>query len=237
MCGELAGRGRRGRRDSRFIPACAGNSPGRSAGCGGVAVHPRVCGELPVRLRQPHQLRRFIPACAGNSFSQGKAGTVINGSSPRVRGTPGEDGVGIEWIRFIPACAGNSPKVVVDDAIVYGSSPRVRGTRRRSTGRSSALRFIPACAGNSAAPWWRCPGTPVHPRVCGELAPKSPGHAAGCGSSPRVRGTPSTALVRRKTKRFIPACAGNSCRTPRKTETLPVHPRVCGELVGYRYGL
>jgi hypothetical protein len=61
-------RGRRHRpgRHSRFIPACAGNTPAATRPRSRSAVHPRVCGEhgLPV---------------------EGKVGRA--GSSPRVRGT------------------------------------------------------------------------------------------------------------------------------------------------------
>ena len=36
--------------DRRFIPACAGNSPGPRAGWTAAAVHPRVCGEQALRM-------------------------------------------------------------------------------------------------------------------------------------------------------------------------------------------
>ena len=52
---------------SRFIPACAGNSPHSCADRSKTPVHPRVCGEL---------ICRPAPLIASS------------GSSPRVRGTP-----------------------------------------------------------------------------------------------------------------------------------------------------
>ncbi|BAI00898.1 hypothetical protein APA22_41110 (plasmid) [Acetobacter pasteurianus IFO 3283-22] len=118
----LAGRGR------RFIPACAGNTRIVCITNSRPAVHPRVCGEHTV------------------VFADGQ---TLNGSSPRVRGTP-ENGV---WrrcrYRFIPACAGNTltmdlrhgeravhPRVCGEHHDTFhssiclgGSSPRVRGTR------------------------------------------------------------------------------------------------------------
>ena len=234
----------------RFIPACAGNSS--SAWCAGVqsAVHPRVCGELPPTLalnlryngssprvrgtpggtRAARRSQRFIPACAGNSgpelFTPGTGG----GSSPRVRGTrrhcwlqPGCD-------RFIPACAGNSWRERERAHRHAGSSPRVRGTRSLSVRPRQPPRFIPACAGNSRPRWWPPASHPVHPRVCGELAPATARHPLPIGSSPRVRGTRECQPALRPTERFIPACAGNSGDPTRGAAGPSVHPRVCGEL-------
>ena len=92
-----------------------------------------------------------------------------------------------------------------------GSSPRVRGTRLRGAGRR--------------------PHRLVHPRVCGELCAAFAGWPCGGGSSPRVRGTQRPFAFRARRRRFIPACAGNSTTTYGPLSTLPVHPRVCGELI------
>src|SRR3546814_21151596 len=48
------------------------------------------------------------------------------------------------------------------------------------------------------------------------------------GSSPRVRGPDDLYLLDWMALRFIPACAGNSSRTPPRTPRRAVHPRVCG---------
>ena len=70
----------------RFIPACAGNRQPTFRAPFPMTVHPRVCGE---------QKR------------SGRTGVLLDGSSPRVRGTVTTP----EWRdnvwRFIPACAGN----------------------------------------------------------------------------------------------------------------------------------
>ena len=132
----------------RFIPACVGNSAEPPQRRPTPPVHPRVCGEL--------------SQCAAWQ-------TGIDGSSPRVWGTP--EPVRKEPImkRFIPACVGNSirtafiispltvhPRVCGElliraskASVAAGSSPRVWGT--------------PASRGNDG------PCCPVHPRVCGEL--------------------------------------------------------------------
>ena len=97
----------------RFIPACAGNalanwlldwladgSSPRVRGtprwrCGRTRkspVHPRVCGERAVAAWNGLGAGRFIPACAGNAPAFRERRLAINGSSPRVRGTPWRPG-------------------------------------------------------------------------------------------------------------------------------------------------
>ena len=49
------------------------------------------------------------------------------------------------------------------------------------------------------------------------------------GSSPRVRGTLDCPLTMPSTGGIIPACAGNTRRSPRRTRPSRDHPRVCGE--------
>ena len=71
----------------RFIPARAGNSRPRSGERGGQPVHPRAGGELTKAV-----------LCT----------VVVNGSSPRGRGTRLSDRVQSLDTRFIPARAGNS---------------------------------------------------------------------------------------------------------------------------------
>ena len=193
MCGELAEVPVEIVELRRFIPACAGNSfcpaPSRSR----PPVHPRVCGELYRLLRG---IRDWI------------------GSSPRVRGTlRGIQAAGLR-VRFIPACAGNSARGEQQSCPHHGSSPRVRGTLLERHPRHGNRRFIPACAGNSATRRLTVWCTPVHPRVCGELVKIALDPDSDTGSSPRVRGTLRRCWRRCAFRRFIPACAGNSTRTP-----------------------
>ena len=90
----------------------------------------------------------------------------------------------------------------------------------------------------------------VHPRVCGEHAPRRGDRGCGggfipaCagntymgnriylnqyGSSPRVRGTHERDGDHSVVGRFIPACAGNTRAGRRPLRRGTVHPRVCGE--------
>ncbi len=195
--------------DRRFIPAWAGNAGQPSHGPDQSTVHPRVDGER----------------SAMRAVSTHKAG-----SSPRGRGTLGEQqSIGLGE-RFIPAWAGNAgsgkisrrrnavhPRVGGERgfdndkwAARCGSSPRGRGTQVVRQCPRKGGRFIPAWAGNArrrSIPAW----TPsVHPRVGGERAIDNGLRTAVIGSSPRGRGTLELRLAQLPLGRFIPAWAGNA---------------------------
>ena len=53
--------------------------------------------------------------------------------------------------------------------------------------------------------------------------------ANAVGSSPRVRGTGLSKVIKSTDFRFIPACAGNSNMQREGADYRTVHPRVCGE--------
>ena len=111
-----------------FIPAGAGNTSANIPPSGLNPVHPRGCGEHCLSWRKPPS---------------------DHGSSPRVRGTPGQRRSIRPADRFIPAGAGNTGECggICGDFSVHprgcgehapssvmisgstGSSPRVRGTR------------------------------------------------------------------------------------------------------------
>ncbi len=212
----------------RFIPACAGNAVGRGPDRGRVPVHPRVCGERVLDVARV---------------------TTLDGSSPRVRGTPSAHCCPGACRRFIPACAGNAsrfrllarvtavhPRVcgerVASDHRVErfsGSSPRVRGTLRIRARALTIVRFIPACAGNAPQLRDRARRPAVHPRVCGERYDRCRVDDPMTGSSPRVRGTRLRSAAALARVRFIPACAGNARPRAVIPTAAPVHPRVCGE--------
>ena len=67
--------------------------------------------------------------------------------------------------------------------------------------------------------------------MCGEQTSIFVGVSGFFGSSPRVRGTGSTARSELVRQRFIPACAGNSDQGSRSRRRRSVHPRVCGEQI------
>ncbi len=110
-----------------------------------------------------------------------------------------------------------------------GSSPRARGTPSRCGPKEDRHRFIPACAGNTFAVRTERRSSPVHPRVRGEHPRWAQGSCIRNGSSPRARGTHPETYRRAQSRRFIPACAGNTLSLPPSPLSLPVHPRVRGE--------
>ena len=213
---------------TRFIPAPAGNAWMVSPNGGGSSVHPRACGERGMSSVKP---------------------ATFSGSSPRLRGTPAPPDAGAMRIRFIPAPAGNArsrrrsrwcrpvhPRACgeryrVSDTVItdFGSSPRLRGTPADGAGGGGLSRFIPAPAGNAIDEGAQEAKTPVHPRACGERSMPGCGVASAVGSSPRLRGTPTSGSSPTKYQRFIPAPAGNARRTAPPSRSRTVHPRACGE--------
>ena len=194
-------------------------------------------GRYDLDVRIPN---RFIPAPAGNSTLISRIGKLRFIPAPRC----------IVGLRFIPAPAGNSKRSIAasapgpvhpracgeqchsdgNNAGGTGSSPRLRGTDDgqieavgRLHGSSPRLRGT----GLLVIHWF--PGSPVHPRACGEQQARPTISQASIGSSPRLRGTEETWGPDGTLHRFIPAPAGNSTREPMGVVRMSVHPRACGE--------
>ncbi len=176
-------------------------------------------------------------------------GDLVDGSSPRARGTLNFR-TRARWdSRFIPAGAGNttstnqeSPNGTVHPRgrgehcyaappgrTTHGSSPRARGTLGFEVAVMERQRFIPAGAGNTPSSSSLALRPPVHPRGRGEH-----GMVPGCcglvdGSSPRARGTQIPDTRTRPRTRFIPAGAGNTMPGSTSMSAISVHPRGRGE--------
>ena len=211
----------------RIIPARAGQTAAYFSHRILVPDHPRACGANPALTR---------------------AIRVSTGSSPRVRGKrqlvrdcetyrriiPARAGQtsrlplpGILWPDHPRACGANST-VDVLAALVDGSSPRVRGKLIRGIDVVCLARIIPARAGQTLMPSQILPHISDHPRACGANDGADGSGELAYGSSPRVRGKPRAGVLPCRSKRIIPARAGqtdtrNRCRLPR-----PDHPRACG---------
>ena len=193
-----------------IIPACAGNTGSGSTATGSDGDHPRMCGE------------HF-----GRSFD----GIDRRGSSPHVRGTPDLHGCSSSDGGIIPACAGNTMHVK-NTGGQSGDHPRMCGEHRSCTPSTAAPRWIiPACAGNTdlAHGHWRQQRD--HPRMCGEHLMDWSTGVAWSGSSPHVRGTPTTVIPCSAIPGIIPACAGNTVSSRRPRSSSRDHPRMCGEHV------
>ena len=141
-------------------------------------------------------------------------------------------GAGRPWWSVHPRGCGERDGDQTAVNINIGSSPRVRGTDFSDLLSKAVFRFIPAGAGNGPPSRSAPMVYAVHPRGCGERARVIACTVALCGSSPRVRGTVTTAEYLIQQARFIPAGAGNGwwCRT--LSVAFTVHPRGCGERDG-----
>ncbi len=213
---------------SRFIPTHVGNTHGTLAGQSGRAVHPHACGE--------HQ-------------DGGTDTYTVDGSSPRMWGTPEFASERHRLRRFIPTHVGNTTttstagryasvhphacgehagtRVSPDGSI--GSSPRMWGTRPDDLAHRKPCRFIPTHVGNTPAtqPWW--PRTSVHPHACGEHPTNNALTRATTGSSPRMWGTRESDNGCDSLARFIPTHVGNTADYRVHLDPVSVHPHACGE--------
>ena len=215
-------------RPNGIIPAYAGNTNDADSYSTARRDHPRVCGE------HDHHLG-VVP--------------VVQGSSPRIRGTLIHFRLATHGAGIIPAYAGNTydgvgysrpdrdhPRVcgehrkrrnVMPDAT--GSSPRMRGTQYLVHFVLHLLGIIPAYAGNTSHQHAERRSAWDHPRVCGEHQPVHQLQHHRRGSSPRMRGTPYTPYPTGRYTGIIPAYAGNTLCPTWFSRRLRDHPRVCGE--------
>ena len=165
--------------------------------------------------------------------------------------------------RFIPAGAGNTAplKICTKAIAVYprwrgehyfcnaqrysriGLSPLARGTLAKQTSGYAWCRFIPAGAGNTKFILINTAFVSVYPRWRGEHFTTIGGHATAHGLSPLARGTQIWGAPLMKSKRFIPAGAGNTAADSRAGHHRPVYPRWRGEhqlsdvSLAWRHGL
>ena len=168
------------------------------------------------RLSRLHGVsgRRDHPRVCGEHAGYNSADDTLEGSSPRMRGTPSLPRQADGRVGIIPAYAGNThdvspcrqcrrdhPRVCGEHmpigwklAASLGSSPRMRGTHRWAVLCRPVVGIIPAYAGNTIRLFSSQLRRRDHPRVCGEHG-DCLGHVLACeGSSPRMRGTHTCAL-------------------------------------------
>ncbi|EFW09826.1 hypothetical protein HMPREF9005_1185 [Actinomyces sp. oral taxon 178 str. F0338] len=96
-------------------------------------------------------------------------------------------------------------------------------------GVGDLLGLIPARAGKTSRSGSPTCGAGAHPRACGENAAFADEIPAALGSSPRVRGKPSSSLRAAEAARLIPARAGKTVGVFTVGGAAEAHPRACGE--------
>ena len=139
----------------RSIPTCAGEPPSCWGNHRRIRVYPHVCGGA---------------ICAPRMRE------MVDGLSPRVRGSPAGQQAYIDDVRSIPTCAGEPdasqapgslPRVyphvcggAVGASLTLGSgvglSPRVRGSHAQEPAHSRRSGSIPTCAGEPRSARARC---------------------------------------------------------------------------------
>ena len=187
---------------------------------------PRLRGKLLKGAKTP-AAKRSIPAPAGETASRPGRETPRT-VHPRACG-----GNHFEWIGA---------------GIVIGPSPRLRGKRLAPDDRFQPAGSIPAPAGETTSTGRRIACRRVHPRACGgnwrrrAARRRSQVHPRACGGngrhlrlrrrvggpSPRLRGKPYFGSPSNSSTGSIPAPAGETRPTPRRSPRRRVHPRACG---------
>ena len=122
---------------------------------------------------------------------------------------------------------------------IGGSSPRLWGTFLSSRSHRGQSRFIPTPVGNIHRRRADKLLIAVHPHACGEHRGNRYRRAHDHGSSPRLWGTLSLAILFPPLQRFIPTPVGNIGGGPQIPRCFAVHPHACGEhksLVADVYG-
>ena len=211
----------------RIIPAGAGLTSRRVSLRPAAWDHPRGCGAHSDRL---------------NTMSK------HSGSSPRVRGSHDAGLHQMIGVGIIPAGAGltstrrprchgcrDHPRgcgahltLSWKSFVVSGSSPRVRGSRYVIISLWNRYGIIPAGAGLTRRRLDGLAEYRDHPRGCGAHGEPHPGHRAGLGSSPRVRGSLGGKAPFGYRFGIIPAGAGLTECGMGRSEQRRDHPRGCG---------
>ena len=128
-----------------------------------------------------------------------------------------------------PRRCGENPSSTCTLASPFGSSPQVRGKPMARSQIQISSRLIPAGAGKTYIYLSRKASAAAHPRRCGENTVNSVIDAFKRGSSPQVRGKPSSRQKEPGSVRLIPAGAGKTYLDKVSLPAITAHPRRCGE--------
>ena len=110
-----------------------------------------------------------------------------------------------------------------------GSSPLTRGKRVYHGRRAGSFRLIPAHAGKTRTVDCGRGDSRAHPRSRGENRRSAPRDHHPQGSSPLTRGKPTGGQRMPGRSRLIPAHAGKTRASTRRTARSAAHPRSRGE--------
>ena len=197
----------------RSIPACAGKPTRPCSTDPRLRVHPRVCGEASMVIPIPSRIRGPSPRVRG-SRPAAPDPEPCPGSIPACAGKPRPSSPAAERRRVHPRVCGEACCVRPEQTASSGPSPRVRGSPRPGCPGRHRPRSIPA---------W-----------CGEAGNPDASMSGRSGPSPRVRGSLDCLPANQTPSGSIPACAGKPRLPARQSDSIRVHPRVCGEAIRFR---
>ena len=197
---------------------------------------------------QPKNLQRDHPRGCGAHNLPTRLKRAKKGSSPRVRGSLGYKSITGIKPGIIPAGAGltsskrrcsrrrrDHPRgcgahfmSLWNQITAAGPSPRVRGSLPVDANKYKVQGIIPAGAGLTPFRMRGAASARDHPRGCGAHVDDFLLFSSDLGSSPRVRGSPTSTLKNAIETGIIPAGAGLTSASPRRSSSSGDHPRGCG---------
>ena len=190
-----------------------GPSPRVRGSRGPHRVDDELVGSIPARAGEPmwssrpSTLRSVHPRACGGAHRDRDPGPRAEGPSPRVRGSPAEDGDRDDESGSIPARAGEP------------WCHALRGGGRAVHPRACGGALVDDSAGVMDQ---------VHPRACGGANRGVDSDGLDVGPSPRVRGSHVRHHYGTPRGGSIPARAGEPVRGTRARRGAKVHPRACG---------
>ena len=134
--------------------------------------------------------------------------------------------------KVYPRVCGGTPCCAPVRRRLLGLSPRMRGNPAGTPLGPPNAGSIPAYAGEPARPSPTIAGEWVYPRVCGGTVSGTRGLCCRPGLSPRMRGNRYATRRRSRSRRSIPAYAGEPIVDLNEILLVRVYPRVCGGTEG-----
>ena len=213
----------------------------------GVRIIPAHAGQTQRCFKTSKHGSDHPRACGANSISRW-VWVITFGSSPRMRGKLlGEFAHRIQR-RIIPAHAGQTSRrtrllrLVSDHPRACGANTTTKPPTRRNNGSSPRMRgklfdrnhitantrIIPAHAGQTSVMESSSSPSADHPRACGANSWHCLHRPRPNGSSPRMRGKRIVENRVRKSRRIIPAHAGQTGTRATHSHAPSDHPRACG---------
>ncbi|KXS38168.1 MAG: hypothetical protein AWU55_1646 [Halomonadaceae bacterium T82-2] len=215
------------------IPAGAGKPAYGGRGSGKTRVDPRGCGEAKSDAFALWVVQGRSPRVRG-SLDDVLQALVLDGSIPAGAGKPTSPHSARSAIRVDPRGCGEAAAIDWNSQPVQGRSPRVRGSHQQEARPVPRVGSIPAGAGKPCGCTSACGNTWVDPRGCGEARRPGDDLAGGAGRSPRVRGSLLCRHLDAIGLGSIPAGAGKPHGGFNDRADQGVDPRGCGEAAATR---